>query len=325
MTTRPCACGCGWLPPAGFSAVPGHVPGPFPPVRPRRRLARRVGAVAGAVVAVVAVVTALPSAEPPTRATAADAPTAVDAPPSAVPAAPAAAAPAPVPSPVRTVAPAAPVRASEPAPQQLALLQPATGGDGDSWRDTAGQEYRLGLINTPEQGECYAAEATTERKALVAGGFRATRYSVDGYGRAVSVVTSARGVNVNVHLARHGFADDRYLDRFRHENPALAGQLDRAFAAARAEGAGRWSACGTAGEAQGIAAPPPAAAKEPAPAAGAGCHPDYATCIPVQGDGSGRGAANDLDCGQIGKTVRLRQAGVDPYRLDADGDGIGCD
>jgi hypothetical protein len=54
------------------------------------------------------------------------------------------------------------------------------------------------------------------------------------------------------------------------------------------------------------------------------CHPDYVTCISVKGDGSGYGSANDLDCGSIQKAVRLRRMRVDPYRLDADGDGIGC-
>jgi hypothetical protein len=58
---------------------------------------------------------------------------------------------------------------------------------------------------------------------------------------------------------------------------------------------------------------------------GTSCHPAYVTCVPVKGDGSGSGAANDLDCPEIGKAVQLRQVGVDPYRLDSDGDGTGCD
>ena len=54
------------------------------------------------------------------------------------------------------------------------------------------------------------------------------------------------------------------------------------------------------------------------------CHPDYVTCVGVEGNGSGHGRANDLNCGSIGEAVKLRRIGVDPYRLDADGDGIGC-
>ena len=244
-------------------------------------------------------------------------------------AAPAASSPTPVREAASAPSPVAPSRPSPTRTRAAApLLVAADGGDGDSWRDTAGREYRLGLVNTPEVGECFAAEATAKRRALVARGFRAAVYETDRYGRAVAVVTTPDGLNVNVHLARYGFADDRYLAGFRGENPSLAAQLDRAFAAARAERRGLWSACsGGSGQAQGIAAPPPAAAAPAAPAAGsdAGCHPDYATCVPVQGDGSGRGAANDLDCGDLSGAVRLRQAGVDPYRLDADGDGVGCD
>ena len=121
-----------------------------------------------------------------------------------------------------------------PAGSAPVLLRAAEHGDGDSWRDTTGREYRLGMVNTPELGECYGAEATAERKALVARGFHASVYAEDRYGRGVSVVTTADGRDVNVHLARYGFADDRYLAQFRHQDPALAARLDAAFAAARA-------------------------------------------------------------------------------------------
>lgn len=190
-----------------------------------------------------------------------------------------------------------------PTPERPGLLQAAPHGDGDSWRDTTGEEYRLGLVNAPEQDECFGAEATAERRHQVAGGFRADVYTVDEHGRGVSVVTTADGTNLNVHLARQGFVDDRYLAEFRHEAPALAADLDAAFAEARAERRGLWSACG--------AGAPPVAA----PAA-ADCHPDYLTCVP--------GGARDLDCSDLPGAVRVRQPGVDPHRLDADGDGIGC-
>jgi endonuclease YncB( thermonuclease family) len=213
---------------------------------------------------------------------------------------------------------------AEPPAADPALLRAADGGDGDSWRDTGGREYRLGLVNTPEQGECYAGEATAERRRLVADGFRAEVYATDRYGRSVAVVTSAGGENVNVHLARNGFADDRYLQRHRHENPTLAAELDEAFRAAKAEGAGLWGQCRTGAAAAG--APVPAPAPPPDTAVGpGGCHPAYVPCVAVQGDGSGRGSANDLDCSAIGKRVQLKTIGVDPYRLDSEGNGFGCE
>lgn len=198
-------------------------------------------------------------------------------------------------------------------PSRSALLFAAPGGDGDSWHDTNGVEYRLGLINTPEHNECFGSQATAERARLVNAGFRAKVYAHDHYGRAVSVVTLADGTNLNVYLARHGYANDRYLSEFRHENPALATQLDTAFAAAKRAQAGLWRACAA-----------PARAPQAAVQQRSNCHPDYVTCIPIKGDGSGQGDANDLDCPDIGQRVTLRSAGVDPYRLDADGDGIGC-
>jgi endonuclease YncB( thermonuclease family) len=123
------------------------------------------------------------------------------------------------------------------------LLRAAPNGDGDSWKDTSGHEYRLGLINTPELNECYGQIASDERKHLVRKGFRADVYSKDTYGRLVAVVYLADGTNLNVFLARHGYANDRYLTEFRNENPSLARELDSAFAAARRERAGLWGAC----------------------------------------------------------------------------------
>jgi endonuclease YncB( thermonuclease family) len=104
-------------------------------------------------------------------------------------------------------------------------------------------EYRLGLINTPELNECFGTTARTERQHLLAKGFWPQAYSKDRYGRSVVVVTLADGRNLNVYLARHGFANDRYLARYRAENPALAGELDVAFAAAKREHAGLWGGC----------------------------------------------------------------------------------
>jgi endonuclease YncB( thermonuclease family) len=206
-----------------------------------------------------------------------------------------------------------------------ALLQPADHGDGDSWRDTAGREYRLGMVNAPELDECFGAEASAERKALTAAGFRAEVYSDDRYGRGVAVVTTADGTNLNVHLARHGFVDDRYLADFRHENPSLAAELDLAFAEAQAEGRGLWSACVTGSQSAPGPVVEPVPLVDAASAVTDACHPDYATCVPVRGDGSGQGDANDLDCGDVQGPVRLNAPGVDPYRFDADGDGTGCD
>lgn len=45
------------------------------------------------------------------------------------------------------------------------------------------------------------------------------------------------------------------------------------------------------------------------------CNPNYSPCIP--------NSSYDLDCADVGKTVRV--IGTDEYRLDRDGDGAGCE
>ena len=205
----------------------------------------------------------------------------------------------------------APVKAVRRAVAAPALLRAAPGGDGDSWKDTRGAEYRLGLVNTPELSECFGKTASAKRKQLTAAGFRARGYAVDDFGRRVSVVTLADGRNLNVWLARHGYANDKYLASFRHENPALAAQLDTAFAAARRERAGLWRACAPA-PVRGIVAAPLTTAKP----AGR-CDPSYPdVCIPPP--------LPDLDCGDISYR-RFRVVAPDPHRFDADHDGLGCE
>ncbi len=205
------------------------------------------------------------------------------------------------------------------------LLVMAGGGDGDSWRDSHGVEYRLGLVNAPEVNECGGSTATAYRKRKLQGGFYARTYTTDRYGRQVAVVYTPAGVNLNVLMAREGIANDRYFAQYRTENATLARQLDAAFAQAKANKSGVWGSCSsstTASSTSGSKSPPPPAPAQPATSS---CHPDYKTCIAIKGDGSGRGEANDLDCGDIRKVVYLRSAGRDPYRLDNDGDGVGCE
>jgi micrococcal nuclease len=216
----------------------------------------------------------------------------------------------------RTAAPAKPAAAPGAGHGRLVapLLHAAAGGDGDSWKDTHGVEYRLGLVNTPELSECYGEIASHKRKQLTAPGFRATSYSVDQYGRHVSVVYLADGRNLNVWLARNGYANDRYLNEFRHENRALAAQLDTAFGAAKREHLGLWGACGTS-QPQGFAAQ--AVPASSAPAARGNCDAAYPdVCIPPP--------PPDLDCGDISYR-RFRVLAPDPHHFDSDGDGIGCE
>jgi len=185
----------------------------------------------------------------------------------------------------------------------------APGGDGDSWRDTSGREYRLGLVNTPELSECYGQIAGSERKRLTSAGFRATSYAVDTHGRRVSVVYLPDGRNLNVWLARHGFADDKYLQEFRHENVSLAAELDVAFAAAKRSREGLWRSCSI--------APRPVRPQAFVATSRGNCDASYPeVCIPPP--------PPDLDCGDI-TFRRFRVLAPDPHHFDLDHDGVGCE
>jgi len=56
----------------------------------------------------------------------------------------------------------------------------------------------------------------------------------------------------------------------------------------------------------------------PTPAASA-CHPAYSPCLPIVGNIN----CSDLSGGQ--KPVTVYSPAVDPYRLDSDNDGVGCE
>ncbi len=103
--------------------------------------------------------------------------------------------------------------------------------DGDSWVASDGNEYRLGMVNTPEPREPCHREASQFTRRFLADGFTADAYSRDPHGRVVAEVFDRSGDSLNVALARSGLGDDRYLS-FRRENPNLARRLEDAFAIA---------------------------------------------------------------------------------------------
>lgn len=113
-----------------------------------------------------------------------------------------------------------------------ALLFVTDQKDGDSWVASDGNEYRLGLVNTPEYTEPCGREAAEFTRRFLVAGFTVDAYATDVYGRHVAEVFGPAGRSLNVALARSGLGNDRYLAQFRHENPDLARRLDAAFAAA---------------------------------------------------------------------------------------------
>jgi micrococcal nuclease len=193
--------------------------------------------------------------------------------------------------------------------------------DGDTIivdRGRGSERLRYIGMNTPEtvapgqpveSGGPEAADANTR---LVAGQTVELERDVsetDRYGRLLRDVwlpdpsRPTGWLLVNLELVRLGFAqvttyppDVRYVDAL----------LD-AQRAARAAGRGLWAEPASA----------PAASSLTLVGAG-GCHPSYSPCVPVVGD---------LDCPDVREMglAPVRVIGPDDYRLDGDGDGLGCE
>lgn len=185
--------------------------------------------------------------------------------------------------------------------------------DGDTIEVRIGaQTYKVRYIgiDTPETAhpskpvECYGQEASAYNRSLVDGRRVELEKDVsetDRYGRLLRYVW-VDGQMVNAILVRDGYAqvstyppDVKYPDMFL--------QLQQG---AREAGRGLWSACGL--------------LVEP----GQGCEPSYPdVCIPL-------GSA-DYDCsggsGNGPNYIRgpIRVLPPDPYHLDRDGDGVGCE
>ncbi|MHB1242322.1 MAG: thermonuclease family protein [Gaiellaceae bacterium] len=190
--------------------------------------------------------------------------------------------------------------------------------DGDTLdvRLANGTQERVRLIgvDTPERGACFAAQATTLARRLalskpVVLRGDPTQDTRDRYGRLLAYVWLPGGRDLGYQLLAGGFAK---VYVFRTAFQRLSAYRT-AEGGAKSRAVGAWKSCVTARPAA-PAAPPAAPAAPPA----AGCHPSYSPCLPIVGD---------LDCPDVRSlgAAPVRVLGSDPYRLDGDGDGVGCE
>jgi endonuclease YncB( thermonuclease family) len=188
--------------------------------------------------------------------------------------------------------------------------------DGDTLdvRLASGKVERIRLIgiDTPERGVCYGAQATERSRRLAMSKLvvlrgDATQDTRDRYGRLLAYVWIPGGKDLGYQLLAGGFAKVYvYRDAF-VRLPAYR----NAEATAKGLTAGQWRTCGK--------ATPPTPPPTPAlPPSGSQCHPSYSPCLPIVGD---------LDCADIRArgVAPVRVLGSDPYRLDGDNDGFGCE
>ena len=187
--------------------------------------------------------------------------------------------------------------------------------DGDTLTVDDGRRVRLAQVDAPETNECFGAESTRALQALVDGQRVELRRPSDGperdrYGRTLAEVSVA-GVSVNEQLVRDGAAE--WYEEFASEDADLAARLRTAERDAQSAGKGLWSRCTV----PAPSAPTPREGVNAATPSSAACHAGYPeTCIPP--------SPPDLDCADVGRRVRVDHAAGDPHRLDADGDGWGC-
>jgi micrococcal nuclease len=196
--------------------------------------------------------------------------------------------------------------------------------DGDTLYVTVAggkvERVRLIGIDAPERGNCYAAKATAAAQ-LLAGGKTVTlrgdktQATRDRYGRLLAYVWLPGGTDLGFRLIGSGSAkvyvyNSKPFERLAAYRSAEAG----------AHGKGLWVGCATG--VLPIATPPATPPTAPPPTA-AKCHPSYeGACLDPN--------ASDYDCaGGSGNgplyTGVVKVVGPDVFRLDADGDGYGCE
>ena len=185
---------------------------------------------------------------------------------------------------------------------------------------------RLIGIDTPETVrpgtpvQCFGAAASERTARILAPGTAVrletdpTQDTRDRYGRLLAYVykrgPGGASGSVNYALVATGYARVYVYGGtpFRY-----AAAFQRAQSRARSGGLGLWGPpCR--GNTNRAAAPAVRLGAQPA-STGGSCNPNYTPCVP--------NSASDLDCADVGHAVTV--VGSDPYRLDGDGDGRGCE
>jgi endonuclease YncB( thermonuclease family) len=197
--------------------------------------------------------------------------------------------------------------------------------DGDTVVLAGGETVRLVQIDTPEvygDTECYGNRASAVTGKILPPGTRvriATDAALDQHdrdGRTLGYVWKGSSL-VNLRLVREGAAAPYF---YAGDAGQYAKELFTAAVAARKAGRGLWGHCRKGAvplrPTRGVSTGPVNAAPLGLVAkAGSGCNPNYTPCVP--------NSATDLNCSDVGHPVKV--VGSDPYNLDGDGDGSGCE
>ena len=187
-------------------------------------------------------------------------------------------------------------------------------GDTIDVRLSSGRRERVRLIgiDTPERGACFSSQASSRARALALNKRVTLRGDVtqdlrDRYGRLLAYVDIAGRTDLAQGLIRGGYGS---VYVYKHPFARVA-SYRAAQASASTTRRGLWSTC-RAAVVPAVPLPPTQAAPS------GGCHPNYTNCLPIVGD---------LDCADVRRMGKapVQVLGADPYRLDGDNDGLGCE
>jgi endonuclease YncB( thermonuclease family) len=197
--------------------------------------------------------------------------------------------------------------------------------DGDTVVLTSGETIRLVQIDTPEvygDTECYGRQASGLTESILPPGTR-VRIATDPQldvrdrdDRTLAYVWKDSSL-VNLRLVREGAAAPYF---YSGDKGQYAAAIFKAAVVARKAGRGLWGHCrkgavplrATRGVSTGpVNAPKTSVAGGSSP----NCNPNYTPCVPNSKD--------DLNCPDVGHPVKV--VGSDPYNLDGDGNGYGCE
>jgi micrococcal nuclease len=218
-------------------------------------------------------------------------------------------------------------------PTRFAIVMSVT--DGDTIRvDIDGEEYPLRYIgiDAPEPDATdpttkgWADAATAANRELVDGREVFLESDVsdqDQFGRLLRNVwyigSDGEYVLVNLELVRRGFAQAKTFP----PDEKYASLLTQAQESARTAALGVWAPAEPAispstGSSPATIGATPLPLVDGGGQAGSDCHPSYTPCLPIVGD---------LDCADVRSmgAAPVRVKGPDDYRLDREGDGIGCE
>jgi endonuclease YncB( thermonuclease family) len=197
--------------------------------------------------------------------------------------------------------------------------------DGDTVVLRGGETIRLVQIDTPEvygDTECYGRQASALTESILPTGTRvriATDPALDQRdrdGRTLAYVWKGSSL-VNLRLVREGAAAPYF---YSGDEGRYAATIYRAAVLARKASRGLWGRCRKGSvplrAGRGVATGPVnATRKTVAAGASPSCNPNYTPCVP--------NSPTDLNCPDVGHPVKV--VGSDPYNLDGDGDGSGCE